>query len=112
MKSGESKLDEFIDFKIDQALADRKALYRAYVTDTSPLTVQPKVLAANGKKQTPVRGIKRLDWGGTKGLAVGDEVLVGVLADSDAHDQKGKTYAADANRQYSIDSSIVIGVIK
>ncbi|MFD1455244.1 hypothetical protein ACFQ44_06035 [Levilactobacillus lanxiensis] len=112
MKTGASKLNELIDLRVSLALADRDALYRAFVTDTSPLTVQPKVMTTGGKKHTPVRGVKRLDWGGTRELAVGDEVLVGVLADSDANDKKGKTYIADENRRYSIDSSIVIGVIK
>lgn len=112
MKSGASKLSELIELKIEAALADRDTLYRAFVTDTSPLTVQPQVMTTSGAKHTPVRGVKRLDWGGTRELEVGDEVLVGILADSDANVKKGKTYVADANRRYSIDSSIVIGVIK
>lgn len=118
MKSGENGLDQLINFRITQALKSSGTLYRAKVIKVSPLTVQPLVLTPDRKKQTPIQGVSQLDfsyWSGTeksRSLKVDDVVLVGVIADSVDNANGTKNYVADPNRHNSIDSSIVIGVIK
>lgn len=122
MKVGKNKLEELIDFKVQAAVTGNKILYLATVTDTSPLTIQPLVLTADGKKMTAVTGVRQLDFnyldgtgkdtGGPRKLKVGDDVLVGILADSVENYTRGKAYKADLNRFNSVDSSIVIGVVR
>lgn len=120
MKSGENLLVPLIDQRVALGISGLKGLYRAEVVATSPLTVQPRALTADGKKQTAVRKVAQLDLGalveGTgvkvRGYKVGDEVLVGVITEGTANFKKGKDYHADPYRINSVDSSIVLGVIK
>lgn len=122
MKVGKNKLEELIDFKVHAAVTSSKSLYLATVTDTSPLTVQPLALTEDGKKMTAVTGVRQLDFnyldgngkdtGGPRQLKVGEDVLVAVLTDSMENYTHGKAFKTDSNRYNSIDSSIVIGVVK
>lgn len=112
MKSGANVLNEFVEYKIAEALSDMAGPYRATVIDTSPLTIQPLELTPDGKKQVPIRGVRQLVLGNGLTIAKGDEVLVIVQAQSGANSEKGKPFISDPNRAYSVDSSIVIGVIR
>lgn len=112
MKSGANVLNEFVEFKIAEALSSTMGPYRAEVIDTSPLTIQPLELTVEGKKQVPIRGVKQLVLGSGMSLSKGDEVLVIVPSRSGTSSEKNKFFIADPNRNYSIDSSIVIGVIR
>lgn len=122
MKTGENLLIKLIDSHIGQAVSGLKTLFIGRVIKTSPLTVQPAAMTADGKKRTPVSDCRQLDFGfyvkggdddgHTRELKVGDDVLVGVIADSLENYKKGKDFREDVNRRNSIDSSIVLGVIK
>ena len=120
MKGGENLLLSLIDQRVALAISGLRALYRAEVIDTKPLTVQPRFLTEDGKKRTAVRHVSQLDWGAliegdgvrVRGLEVGDEVLVGVITDGTPVFKKGQDYHTDPYRINSIDSSIVLGVIK
>lgn len=119
MKSGENMLVKLIDRRVNTAINGMKGLYLATVIDTSPLTIQPKVLTADGKKQVPIRDVRQLDFDystnsdySPRKLKKNDDVLVGVIADSTAYYEKGKDLREDPDRYYSVDSSIVLGVIK
>lgn len=118
MKGGESILLALIDQRVLSAISGLKGVYRAGVIATSPLTVQPRALTEDGKKQTAVRNVGQLDFASfikgaeARPLKVGDEVLVIVVSDGAANFKKGKDYHADPYRANSVDSSIVLGVIK
>lgn len=111
MKSGENKLRELISLMIQQNSDDQNGPYKATVLDTAPLTIQPLDMTIDGKKKVPIRGVGQLDMGSSHSLKVGDTVLVIVTA-NDYSSKDGKAHISDENRQYSIDSSIVLGVVK
>lgn len=118
MKGGENLLLDLIDQRVTLGISGLKGVYWANVISTSPLTVQPRSLTEDGKKQTAVRNVKQLDFskfivgGKARPLEVDDEVLVLVITDGTPNFEKGKDYHADPYRANSIDSSIVVGVIK
>ena len=118
MKGGENLLLSLIDQRIIAKIRGLKGVYRAAVVATSPLTVQPRALTEDGKKQTAVRNVGQLDFGmfikdgKARPLEVGDEVLVVVVSEGAPVFKKGGNYYADPYRANSIDSSIVLGVIK
>ncbi|KRK48196.1 hypothetical protein GPK34_02170 [Secundilactobacillus kimchicus] len=122
MKTGENSLVALIDSRISQSVSGLKTLFVGRVIKTKPLTVQPATMTVEGKKRTPVSDCYQLDFGfyvpgkseggHTRELKIGDDVLVGVIADSLEHYKKGQTLREDRNRMNSVDSSIVLGVIK
>ncbi|CAJ1227169.1 hypothetical protein LZY01_19720 [Levilactobacillus zymae] len=108
MKSGESALLPLIDQRVSRQVDGLKALYRAVVIKLDPLTVQPLSYTKDGKKQPAVRDIRRLNFGR---LELGNEVLVGVIADGTPNYKSSATYRADPFRQNIINSSVILGVI-
>ncbi|WP_304057854.1 hypothetical protein [Levilactobacillus namurensis] len=123
MKSGENKLIELIAQMITERVDGLKSVYTARVIATNPLTLQPSVLTPEGKKKVPVRGARQLDFtkfivsqDGTpfkaRPLKVDDDVLAIIISDSTAYYRKGGTYLQDNTRVNSVDSTIVVGVIK
>ncbi|WP_268914124.1 hypothetical protein [Lentilactobacillus sp. SPB1-3] len=122
MKIGENLLLNLIDQRINAAVSGLKTIYLGRIISTSPLTVQPKALDDDGSKKMPVRDCRQLDFeyyikgsednGHARELANGDEVVVAVFADSIENYTKGKDFREDPNRRNSVDSSIILGVIK
>ncbi|WP_461243683.1 hypothetical protein [Secundilactobacillus muriivasis] len=122
MKTGANKLLELIDYEVETYITGLKTIYLATVTGLSPLTVQSRALNPDGKKQAPIQDVRQLDFeyyikgseddGHTRELKVGDEVVVAVFADSIANYEKGKNFTVDPYRRNSVDSSVIMGVLK
>lgn len=121
MITGENLLVKLIDSRIDENKPGLQ-VYPGRIISTSPLTVQPKVLDFDGSKKMPVVECKQIDFnfyikgsddtGHTRELKVDDEVLVLTFTDSMENYSKGKDFREDPLRKNSIDSSIILGVIK
>lgn len=122
MKNGKNMFLELIENKISDSIGGLKTLLVGKIINLSPLSVQPLALTADGKKRTPMTDCRQLDFkmylrgphddGTTRQLKLGDDVLVGVISESLENYSKGKSFREDPNRSHSVDSSIVLGVIK
>ncbi|MCY9807022.1 hypothetical protein OXT66_05585 [Lentilactobacillus senioris] len=121
MKAGENSLVPLINLLIEEHDSGPH-IYRGRIISTSPLTVQPSNLDFDGSKKMPIVECEQLDFsfyikgsddtGHTRELKVGDEVLVLVFTDSMENYSKGKDFREDPLRKNSVDSSIIVGVIK
>lgn len=122
MKTGKNLLLNLIDSRIDLKIEGLKGIYPGKIIATNPLTVQPTTLDSDGSKKMPIVGCRQInfefyikgdeDTGHTRNLKIDDEVLVAVFSDSLENYKKGKEFREDPNRRNSVDSSIVLGVIK